>query len=62
MINLLIDYYGSQIWIKNGLVHRLNGPAYISGDDYKLWYYYNECIFCFNQTDFERVIRRRIFE
>jgi hypothetical protein len=38
MPNPHIDEDGNQYWYLNGLLHKEDGPAYISKAGYKIWY------------------------
>lgn len=33
-----VDAYGSQVWLKNGKLHRSDGPAIIYSDGIGIWY------------------------
>ena len=51
---------GEKQWKQNGIRHRIDGPAveYPGGD--KDWFYQGQLVDCYNQKEFERLIRLRL--
>jgi hypothetical protein len=39
---LIIDEYGNKRWYKNDLLHRTDGPAFISVNRHQVWYFENK--------------------
>jgi len=59
---LTISCYGARRYWKNDQLHRLNGPAVIYNCSsvlfiHQWWYYYNQCIECNNNEEFQRYIK-----
>jgi hypothetical protein len=62
----------NKYWYENGILHKLDGPAYIDIDNMALglkmplnygmhWYYENELMSCNSQEDFERILKMKSF-
>jgi hypothetical protein len=57
---LLISSFCVKRYIKNGRLHRLNGPAVINSSNKKWWYYNGMLVKCNSQEEFERYIKLMI--
>ena len=56
MIRLEIGILGSRWWWRHGLIHRLNGPAYMDNTGYQDWLWEGKVV-----SEFEHMFLREQF-
>ena len=58
---IIKNKFGIHYYNDAGQLHRDDGPAIEFDSGRKDWYYHGKCIYCYDQKQFEKLIRRRLF-
>ena len=59
--SFIITANETQLWNLNHKLHNINGPAIISTNGAKTWYYHGKQIGCSSQQKFEKLIKLKAF-